>query len=68
MAREIRSDKTVLIEHVLPQMMTSPEWQKHFSSAEQHELVNTLGNLTLLIGSTEERTPQRTSQLQISPS
>lgn len=67
MAREIRFDKTVQIEHILPQTMTSPEWQKHFSSTEQHELVNTLGNLTLLIGSTEEKNTSKNQSASNKP-
>lgn len=67
MAREIRFDKTVQIEHILPQTMTSPEWQKYFTSAEQHELVNTLGNLTLLIGSTEEKNTSKNQSASNKP-
>lgn len=67
MAREIRFDKTVQIEHILPQTMTSPEWQKYFSSTEQHELVNTLGNLTLLIGSTEEKNTSKNQSASNKP-
>ncbi len=40
-------DSDVTIEHILPQN-PADEWEKHFDSKKQDEMINRLGNLTLL--------------------
>lgn len=52
--REIPFSKTVQLEHILPQTMTDPAWTTLFSEKEHDDLVNTLGNVTLLAGSMSE--------------
>ncbi|MFA5127609.1 MAG: DUF262 domain-containing HNH endonuclease family protein [Patescibacteria group bacterium] len=43
------------IEHILPQTMTAKYWTDRFTVGEQLKLVNTIGNLTLLIGGVKEK-------------
>ena len=38
------------VEHILPQRMTAKEWTDVFTPQDHDRLVNTIGNLTLLIG------------------
>ena len=52
--REIPFSRTVQLEHILPQTMTDPAWTSLFTEDEHDELVNTLGNVTLLAGSMNE--------------
>lgn len=52
--REIPFSRTVQLEHILPQTMTDPAWTALFTDAEHDDLVNTLGNVTLLAGSMSE--------------
>lgn len=52
--REIPFSRTVQLEHILPQTMTDPAWTALFTENEHDELVNTLGNVTLLAGSMSE--------------
>ena len=51
---EIPFTRNVQIEHILPQSMT-PSWKLIFSNDEHDKLVDTLGNLTLLSGSMNEK-------------
>ncbi len=53
--REIPFTKNVQLEHILPQTMADPSWSTRFTEDEHDALVNTLGNLTLLSGSMDER-------------
>lgn len=46
---------TTQIEHVLPQSMTSQEWKRNFTDDDHERLVDTIGNLTLLIGGVKEK-------------
>lgn len=52
--REIPFSRTVQLEHILPQTMTDRAWTELFTEVEHDELVNTLGNVTLLAGSMSE--------------
>lgn len=48
---EVFSSKNLkeTIEHILPQDMSDPYWQKHFTSKSHEEYLNDLGNLSLTL-------------------
>lgn len=52
--KEIDFSKTQ-VEHVLPQTMTDDSWKEEFTGEEHDALVNTVGNLALLIGGVKEK-------------
>ena len=65
--RMIPFDKTVQIEHILPQRMTSTEWTTVFDPESHDRLVNTIGNLTLLIGNARQLKSSKNQQASNKP-
>lgn len=54
MTKEFNFDK-IQIEHILPQTMSDKYWTDKFTEDQHDELVNTIGNLTLLAGGIKEK-------------
>lgn len=54
MNKEFNFDK-IQIEHILPQTMSDNYWTSRFTENQHDELVNTIGNLTLLAGGIKEK-------------
>jgi uncharacterized protein with ParB-like and HNH nuclease domain len=52
--KEIDFEKTQ-IEHILPQTMNDETWKNVFSEDEHEKMINTVGNLALLIGGVKEK-------------
>ena len=65
--RMIPFDKTVQIEHILPQRMTATEWTSVFDPQSHDRWVNTIGNLTLLIGNARQIKSSKNQQASNKP-
>ena len=65
--RTIPFDRTVQIEHILPLRMTATQWTALFDPQSHDRLVNTIGNLTLLIGNARQLKSSKNQQASNKP-